>query len=635
VSPDLALSSPMAAFDEELLRRLAASARAVPGQPGAGDLWGPTSFRASAPLLGSYMAEGNSGFVLPTSASLESPFDYTGAYVTLDVYMPYSRPDFDIKPRDMSSTLARTQSRETLFLNLCLLNHIAVDEAKSESVLEGVRIALQPDLRVRLDNFLKSGAPGQHQFLVRQPILAALRHVVSMQEAGADSEIPSMLSAVFLSHAKATELAAERDTFETIADIPEPLFFELLRVSLLYEHDDMWSSIDRFIRLWRDFGSAIVRTPLRRAPADLLVEATGLEIEELLGLGFAQFAHDSQWEADKPPFMALDYGSDMDPRKLESFRQLMTATLDDYMSAYEAASDSRFDFLPFQAQPIWRSDHGLVSVDPGYLWDRVTSGLYWLVHDFEKSRSETDRLRWTQGYAEAVESLAESELRPLAPRLLDDGTAVITEDDFEAAYGQTKRCDFAIDFGSGGLLAEIVSGQLAIPTRVAGSKISFERDTKRLVIEKCEQVDAAGLALLNNSVPLLGYQVPTGYRICPVLVVGGGFPISPFTMKFVNEWLVREDLLTHPLFDPLCIVSLQELELLEGLGERGVNVLDVLRGWKTSRIANVPLRNFILSRHGGGRSLRPARIDGRVRATFDVIMKVLALRDPRAPNQSA
>lgn len=315
----------------------------------------------------------------------------------------------------------------------------------------------------------------------------------------------------------------------------------------------------------------------------------------------------------------------MPPEKVEAFRRLMAATTGEYRQAFEAVPESRFDFLPFQERPIWRTEHGYVSVDLRYLWDRVTRGLYWIVHDAEKQRSEAERQRWTQGFAEAVEALAESEIETLAPPILGGGVNIYTEDDFEAVYGPQKRCDIAIDFGNAGLLTEIVSGQLTVPTRVAGSHHAFERDTRRLVLDKCRQLHEAAEALLADSMPLLGYAVPGGYRIFPMLVVGGGYPVTPFTMKFVGAHLDKEGLLSQPMMQPLAIVDLGELETLEGLAERGRSLLDVLAAWQESGIAHVPLRNFVLRRFGGGRDLRPSRMDDRVNATFEAIIQALKL----------
>jgi hypothetical protein len=50
---------------------------------------------------------------------------------------------------------------------------------------------------------------------------------------------------------------------------------------------------------------------------------------------------------------------------------------------------------------------------------RVTRGLYWLVHDYEKfTHGETARNRWTQAYSEMIETRVEDQLRAMAPRLI-------------------------------------------------------------------------------------------------------------------------------------------------------------------------------------------------------------------------
>src|SRR5262249_15723699 len=141
----------------------------------------------------------------------------------------------------------------------------------------------------RFRNALREGQERRH-FLARQPLLAAMRTVVTMpQEAPEEpSALPRFAAAVY-SHAIARTLASQPEDGSRIAGIPEGLFFEILRLGLLGESEDMWSTIDRAVRLWTHFGVDLEDVQLRESPAVLLQEATGLELLEILGLGFGIF----------------------------------------------------------------------------------------------------------------------------------------------------------------------------------------------------------------------------------------------------------------------------------------------------------------------------------------------------------
>jgi hypothetical protein len=72
----------------------------------------------------------------------------------------------------------------------------------------------------------------------------------------------------------------------------------------------------------------------------------------------------------------------------------------------------------------------------------VTRGLYWLVHDHEKTvYGENPRRAWTQVWSEMIETRAGDELRQLAPRLIGGGRAFFTEEHLMAAFPGSKNCD--------------------------------------------------------------------------------------------------------------------------------------------------------------------------------------------------
>ncbi len=71
---------------------------------------------------------------------------------------------------------------------------------------------------------------------------------------------------------------------------------------------------------------------------------------------------------------------------------------------------------PIQARPLLRLGDDVVVLDERYLIERVTRGLYWLVHDHEKQvHGENARRAWTQVWGEMIETRVEDQLRQMAP----------------------------------------------------------------------------------------------------------------------------------------------------------------------------------------------------------------------------
>jgi hypothetical protein len=604
-----------AGFEPEELRT---SYIAVPGP-------GLRAAGSTVPLLGA-VGEAPSGLALPVGTSAgPQPIDFAHVYMTLEDYVPFDTPAGSLTPEEAKAQIRRHHDSTTILMHLAFLNGLA---RQGPAVLEQLALDYERHLdEAAAERFrnVRTQGPEPHRFLARQPILAAMREVL-VNDAGPVEEpsLPPIVVAAALSHAVAVTLASDQDRNEDIAGTPEHLFFEMLRLGPLYESDGMWESIDRQVRLWRHYGEQLIRTRLRAAPAQLLSEAAGLELETLLSLGFAVFAVANSWKPGQNTQLPdLTLGLGMAPEELEVFWDLVAATPEDLRRDFEGHTDSPFDFLPIQMRPVLRLPNAVIPLDVGYLWDRVTTGLYWLVHDMEKVRSDRDRLLWTQGFAEAVELMVEDGLRHLAPRDLSGATTFYTEEDFGLAYPEAKRPDAAIDFGHRLLVVEVVSGALSVPTRIEGRRDGFEADVERLIVKKCRQLDSAAQALTRDPHPLTGHTAPAGLRVIPTLVVGGGFPLNPLTMQYIETKLSEEGLLQHPLVSPLSIIDLGDVEALEALGEQGLTPVDVLESWHESALRAVPLRNFLLERWTG-QQLRPSRMS-TVRQTFDTISDILKI----------
>jgi hypothetical protein len=281
-----------------------------------------------------------------------------------------------------------------------------------------------------------------------------------------------------------------------------------------------------------------------------------------------------------------------------------------------------------QQHPIVRLDAGFLVLDEHYLWERVTEGLYWIVHDHERDAvGDAARQTWTQAYGEMIELMVEDQLRRIAPPILGGGTSFYTEEDFSRAYAG-KTCDAAIHFGAAIGLFEVVSGQLTVGTRIKGDPESFKADTEKLVIKKCRQLHEASLSVLNDETRLTGAPAIEALRVLPVIVVGGGYPVNLMTIPYVKEALASERLLDTPHVERPAIIDLPELEMLEGLAANGgITPIDAIQGWLHSDFYDGPLRNYLLATYGSTNQLyRPPRMKESVDQVFDEMLPRLMLR---------
>lgn len=584
-------------------------------------------------ISGGPTAQTAEGLLIPAGA-VPAPIDYLGVFITLEEYAPDPVLVGGMTSEDVVEAVTQWHyPRDQLVLALALLNRMpSKGKKRLDELVEYYTGWLGAEPAERLRGLLAAEGGRRRVLLARQPILAAMRAAIVD---GHDDELqpapekPLDVHAILLSHGIASGLHSGEDDGRTLAGFPAKLVMEILRIGLLYQSDDPFAAIDRFSRLWLEYGDKVERVSLRASPRDLLRDATGLEIEDILAMGFALLAHTMNWTPDEDyaPYLRPEFGT-IDQDRVDRFVDLVSDDLGGLKARF-AEHTGEFDFLPFQETPVIGTDAGLLAVDQAYLWDRVTSGLYWVVHDYEKkNHGEGARVLWTQAYAEMVERMAEDQVEAMAPTILG-GKSLYSEEDFKAAFGG-KQADAGIDFGTAFVLFEIVSAQLATPTRIEGDLDQFEKDTERLVIKKCRQLDDVAHSLLEDDSRLTGFARSQELKVYPVVVVGGGYPIHPFTVEYIDRILRDEGLLTDARIGRLAVVDIGELEILEALGEEGHSVVDLLVGWKSSSLHAVPLKNYVISEFGGERAFRPNRMRDRVETTFKTIVERLGFQDETA-----
>lgn len=211
---------------------------------------------------------------------------------------------------------------------------------------------------------------------------------------------------------------------------------------------------------------------------------------------------------------------------------------------------------------------------------------------------------------------------------------------YSRSYPGTKKRknkvgDAAVDYGDYFLLFEVTGGQPVVDTRMTGDPAKFEDDTEKLVLEEAEQLHAACELLLANQKQLTGYDPPVNRRIVPVLVVGGGYPSDALSRSHVDEVLAKKGWLQHDAIEPLCVLDLSEVEMLESLHEIRKNPGWLLARWKRSGLRNVGFKNFVL-REVHPNLPRPSRITARAeRALEEAAVRLTGRRPPDGESKQA
>jgi len=567
--------------------------------------------------------------LLVTGQPAATPLDYIGAYVSLHDYLLPRQPLLDLESHRqlVVATALKSVGTRRMIAALVVLDRCLMNPAVMDPIETAFTAALSPDDRERLVNLRRPG-PEQRGLLARQVILAALRLVLTSPEVDGPSEDPPFpqFAAILLCHAVAQKLSSKPATSKAkIGRFDAELATEMIRNGIFNSTDDAFAMIDRHLRLWRDYESEAAPLIAGRTPRELVRDAIGIQWEDFLAMGFALWLNTLEWNPEQPLYISEGAFDGVEPATRDAFLSRVAATPEELRDAFLPITDENWDMLAFQARPVLRCPEGLLVIDLILLLERVTEGLYWDVHDRQKGISEEARGLWTQAWGAAVEAMAEDDLRVLAPPVLG-GRSFYTEEDLKRAYPKSQRADVVIDFGLAFMAAEVVSGQFSTPTRIGGDLESLRKDIDRLVMEKARQLDATAQNLVRNQKGLTGHDGPRR-PVYPVVVVGGGISLNPVLASYINERIRSKGLFTVDSIEPLSLIDIGELEMLEGLvAARGCSPIDLLAQWHASGIEEMPLHNWLLATFDWDPDqYRPARMRPHVEATMAELLKHLGL----------
>lgn len=603
----------------------------------------------TVPILGVPLVAGAGSLAVPFG-SQPSPDDYMGVYLTLREYAPGLEVLGAVVDRVLEQFgrgLIGAIGRDEMINQLCGLGVAMMHPEMIANLTAGLELSITPESRDRLRAALSTTPP--HQLLARQPVLVALSRAFTDDGEAPKADIgPSRLdvAAVMVSHAIGASLKWSEPTPHQpkIGGFPEHIAADLVCNNTLYDSDDLVSVLDRTVRLWRDFGNIGAIKLDGRHPAKLLENITGLEVEDFLSLGFALYVHRLEWTPGSPGRLADTFRSGMEEEKKAAFLSYVARTPEEMTERLRSTPPrSDWDLMAFVESPVLHypsSDDtpgSLLLIDLAFLVEKITLGLYWLVHDHLRDKEgDLARTRWTQAWADMVEAMVEDDLRPHSPTLLGGGRTYYTEEDLRVAYPDHKTSDVVIDGGDVLLAIEIGSGRPSSEMIRAGNPDALRKDLERLAYKKIRQLDDTAKCLVEKPEKLLG--VAASVRpVQPVLVAAGGFVVSPITGNAIAEYCAEGGYLDHAQIRPLAVVTVGEVEMLEGLVEsRSISLGKVIGDWKSSTLRAVSLRNYLLARFGSEVMIyRPSRMRPRFDRFAEDVIARLRLRDDPSGNGEA
>lgn len=565
------------------------------------------------------------------------------AYLTASEYLGrYERArgnDFD--PSAWIDALLRLYPREVYVEALAALNRAAgsLDPGPDEEYRRRFLQRLAPGMQAAVTSAMAGGVDGQRRrLLARQPTLRAMHLVLTASAPRGEPDprvarivtgMDHLTAAVTLVHLVAETLSPPRpEGGARFGGTTESLATEFICNQIFNEPHDAGGLVSRTWALWTRHGAGPPREKLDKPPVELLRDATGLDLAELLAMGFACWAMTRADLVDGPirinPFTLVKL-----PREtVERFLALFSSNLEELASGLRACPGS-WQMLPFQTRPLLRvGDEAVVVLDVPFFMEAITAGLFWRVSDYVRKGDPEAWKRWSRAFAEMVEALGEELIGALAPALVDNSSAFFTEEAIKAAFGTRKmtprNADAGIDFGDSVALFEIVNKHMTLKAR-SGDLAAFKTDVDDAIVKKAGQLDGTAALLRRDPQPTGSPLTKPAGTVFPIVVCGNHFPVSPVTRHYVEECLRARGILQDPGTQPLAIIDLDELEACVSLAKT-TRLPELLASWLGGPYAAGSFTVFLWATYGGTALERPEVIAAGLREGLDAIMPLLDVK---------
>jgi hypothetical protein len=538
-----------------------------------------------------------SGLLVPATSVPPAPIDLGAAYLTPDEIFGFELPaDYAVRQLERLPLEGVIRFCAQV-LNALELPGVSVQAVETHFAGEW----LDEPVRSRVRNLLRDET---RRLLVPQALMLLARRAMQVSPDTVPDDLPDgdIVGALF----SLTQVLGHHPDPDpsVITDRPGTLGRELIANQHFHRSWSVPGVLARYARRWLQMPAEHHGEPGIVDLSQTYQDCTGARLEDLAAIASYLWLRTTMGRfVIEPGELA---GLTLPAQRVKSVLMLITNDLPGMREAVHGERPEQrteWSFDPFQQWPVIRlPEDRLLILDPRHLISRAFG---WLpIFDIEcPPPGRTKPTGHRKMAARAKQTLRHcsevyvSEVLHTITR--DEGTTRRVYDDAElkAAYtapGQ-RIADAAIDYPGTWIVIEVTTTQLRREARTAVPGESQIQDIDKLV-EELEQIDATITALRGDEAALTGAPAAAGdRRFLPLLVLPEGFPVNPITLTVIRERARRKGLLTRPDTDPVEIVDIEELEMIEALQEAsGPSLLDILRSKQSGSLRNAAVRDHIL-----------------------------------------
>lgn len=592
-----------------------------------------------------------SGLHVPPAAFLQRQMGAPGEAVYTTLGELRGRP---ATLAEIAGTLRKVSVYEALqalsYIALCLENHDWFNKDLQQALVQGLLPARYRDAAARI--LLTE----PHRFVFfEQQILSLMQLAVlycpetSQASLQADPRlfdefvstcilgISDQLESTYLRSARGRSAQSEPRA-------AEPLTAALLRNAFFNYRDLFQNMLARATDLYLELPKKLAGSPNYVDIEAAFAQAAGVPLDVYLAVGFGvacQFMQASGKVGQHDPRkFAIDPAGYFRTTSLsgETIHRCLLQLSSDLPSYRRRLKDEikrtrqlHYSFITMRQSPILRLPNDIyIPLSFRFLQERMTVGVYWPIHDQLQGE---DRKRFQRFFGELFQRYTQEVLGGVYP----NGAGLVKRIHFATGYGTSAQpketSDILILYGQDVVFIEVKASRLKMEdSAIRGDIQAFRKDINDKVIAAARQIHRVVRDFVAGEFTLDGFEGKDMRRAYPVVLTFGYFPQTPPTWREIERMLDAEGLLKAEHFRPLQLMTVDELEMLEGYLQSGgaLTLLDILE-----RKANDPHHRFFpmktyLSYKVPATASGNERIAQRLEQLQSLTIDVLGLEDSSA-----
>jgi hypothetical protein len=237
-----------------------------------------------------------------------------------------------------------------------------------------------------------------------------------------------------------------------------------------------------------------------------------------------------------------------------------------------------------------------VPVHLGYLEARFTNAIFWTISDHLQGES---RLKFRRFFGRIFETYVRRALGRAIPDVPGLARRVFPESRYPTPLGERKTSDAVILYPRTAIFIEVTATRIRFEaTALAEDVAAFDTDVDQIIIANARQLTQRVRDFREGRYDFGGVTAEDIDRIFPVIVTIHAIPESTLTWGRIRRTLADQALLQASGVQPLQLMDVEELEILETLLLAGVSLLDILEARaRDPERRNIGLKNFLLARY--------------------------------------